>query len=57
MSRNERIAVITRMLCDSPGRIINLGSFAGKLGSAKSSLSEDLDIVRSVMEKFGMGTR
>ncbi len=55
MSRNERIAMITRMLCDSPGRIFNLVSFAEMLGSAKSSLSEDIDIVRNVFEKFGMG--
>ncbi|NTV88930.1 MAG: pur operon repressor [Clostridiales bacterium] len=55
MLRTERIAAITRMLCDSPGRIFNLGSFAEKLGSAKSSLSEDIDIVRTVLEKFGMG--
>jgi len=55
MLRNERIAVITKMLCESPGKIINLGKFSELLGSAKSSISEDIDIIRNVFDKLGMG--
>jgi len=55
-SRSERVAAITRILCDSPGKIFNLGYFSELFGAAKSSLSEDIDVVRNVLEKHGYGT-
>jgi purine operon repressor len=56
LQRNERISMLQRILYDSPGRMFTLGSFTELLGCAKSSVSEDLDIIRSTLEKFGMGT-
>ncbi len=56
LQRNERIIIIQRLLCDSPGKAFNLGSFTELLGCAKSSVSEDIDIIRGSLEKFGMGT-
>jgi purine operon repressor len=56
LQRNERITALLKALCDSPGKVFNLGSFAELLGSAKSSISEDIDIIRTSLEKFGMGT-
>ena len=55
LQRNERITALLKALCDSPGKVLNLGGFAEMLGSAKSSISEDIDIIRSSLEKFGMG--
>ena len=55
LQRNERISVLQRILYDSPGKVFTLGAFTEILGCAKSSVSEDLDILRSAMEKYGMG--
>ena len=56
LQRNERISVLQRILCDSPGKAFTLGSFAELLGCAKSSVSEDIDIIRGSLEKSGVGT-
>lgn len=56
LQRNERISALQRILCDSPGKVFTLGSFTELLGCAKSSVSEDIDIIRGSLEKFGMGT-
>jgi len=53
--RNERIAALTKILSDSPSNVFTLGSFAEMFGSAKSTISEDIDILRCVFERFGMG--
>jgi len=56
LHRNERISALQRILCDSPGKVFTLGMFADMLGSAKSSISEDIDIIRGALEKQGLGT-
>jgi purine operon repressor len=56
LQRNERISALQRILCDSPGKAFTLGHFTEILGCAKSSVSEDIDIIRSSLGKFGMGT-
>lgn len=56
LQRNERISVLQRILCESPGKILTLGNFTELLGCAKSSISEDIDIIRTLLEKQGIGT-
>lgn len=56
LQRNERLAAMLKMLSDRPGKVFNLGCFSDMFGSAKSSLSEDIDIIRGSLEKFGFGT-
>ncbi len=56
ISRNERISVLQRILCDSPSKVFTLGMFSEMLGCAKSSISEDIDIIRRAFEKHGLGT-
>lgn len=56
LHRNERISVLQRILCESPGRIFTLGYFTEMFNCAKSSVSEDIDIIRSSLEKTGAGT-
>jgi len=56
LQRNERISALQRILCDYPGKVFTLGSFADLLGCAKTSVSEDIDIIRGSLEKTGMGT-
>ena len=54
--RSERISALQRILYDSPGKIFTLGNFTDMLGCAKSSVSEDIDIIRGSLEKQGIGT-
>ncbi len=56
LQRNERISALQRMLCESPGKVFTLGFFTEKLNCAKSSVSEDIDMIRSSLEKTGTGT-
>lgn len=56
LQRNERIAVMTRLLSDSPCKIFTLGSFAEMFGSAKSTISEDIDIVQNLLSKYELGS-
>jgi purine operon repressor len=53
--RNERIAYITRTLMNSPGKIFSLSCFMDVLGAAKSTISEDIDVIRNVMRRFEQG--
>ena len=50
--RNERLAAMARILVESPNKIFTLGTFCEMFGSAKSTLSEDIDILRSVFVQF-----
>ena len=54
-SRNARIALITKKLIENPSRILSLSYFADALNAAKSTISEDLLIVREAMEASGEG--
>lgn len=55
MKRNERIAVLTKKLTDSPNQIFTLSQFCEMFGAAKSTMSEDIDVLRRVFEAFEMG--
>ncbi|MDD3334046.1 MAG: pur operon repressor [Eubacteriales bacterium] len=53
--RNERMAALTKWLTESPNHIYTLSHFCDQFGAAKSTMSEDIDILRHVFETFGMG--
>lgn len=55
IKRNERLAALTRLLTEAPNRIHTLSHFCEMLGAAKSTLSEDIDILRDVFDTFGLG--
>ncbi len=55
MKRTERACIITQLLSEHPNRDFSLGYFAEKLGCAKSSISEDLKLVRSAVDAAGLG--
>jgi len=56
VKRNERLVAMTRILAGAPNKIFTLGHFCDMFGSAKSSISEDIDIVGDILEKYGLGT-
>ena len=53
--RNERMAALTKLLTASPNQIHTLSHFCDLFGAAKSTLSEDIDILRDVYKTFGLG--
>ncbi len=55
MKRSERVAAITRALSCEPGRLFTLREFVELFGCAKSTLSEDITTVRTVLAKYGLG--
>ena len=55
IKRNERLSVIARLLTDTPNRIHTLGEFCEMFGAAKSTVSEDVDLLAEALERFEAG--
>lgn len=55
LSRNNRIIAITKMLVENPRKLISLNVFTEMFGSAKSTISEDIVVVRETLRHFSMG--
>lgn len=55
IKRNERLGALTRVLLDSPNRIHTLNEFCEMFGSAKSTISEDIDLVSASFKRFDLG--
>lgn len=55
LRRSERIAAITNMLTERPHEIVNLTYLSDALGAAKSTLSEDIAIIRETLATTGSG--
>ena len=55
IKRSERLVDMTRYLMEHPHTLISLTYFSKKYGSAKSSISEDLSIVKRTFEASDMG--
>lgn len=53
--RNERMAALTKILTASPNRIFTLSHFCDLFGAAKSTMSEDIDILKDVLSTFELG--
>lgn len=56
MRRSGRLVGMTSYLLENPRKLISLTFFAEKYGSAKSSISEDLAIIKSTFEQTGIGS-
>ena len=54
--RSERLVDMTQYLLDHPHELISLTSFAERYESAKSSISEDLAIIKKTFKERGCGT-
>ncbi|HJG50357.1 pur operon repressor [Limosilactobacillus ingluviei] len=53
--RSNRLVDITRYLLEHPHKLVSLKHFSENYGAAKSSISEDLSIVKKTMAEFGIG--
>ncbi|WP_113971037.1 pur operon repressor [Rossellomorea aquimaris] len=54
--RSERLIDMTHYLLERPHQLVPLTFFSERYGSAKSSISEDLTIVKETFEGRGVGT-
>lgn len=54
--RSERLLDMAHYLTDHPRELVSLTFFAERYGSAKSSISEDLAIIKDTFEQRGIGT-
>ena len=55
IKRNERLGALTKILTDTPNRIHTLSEFCELFGAAKSTISEDIDLVSASFERFDLG--
>jgi len=55
ITRSERIAMILLMLAQKPNKLHTLTEFAEKFNCAKSTLSEDIDILRKAFSQCRLG--
>ena len=53
--RNERMSAMLKILTDAPNQIFTLSHFCDLFGAAKSTMSEDIDLLREVTRTFGLG--
>lgn len=53
--RTERIGAIVKILSDNPNKIFTLSCFTEKFNAAKSTVSEDILVVKNVFEKLNLG--
>ncbi len=53
--RNERMSAMMKILSGAPNRIFTLSSFCELFGVAKSTLSEDIDLLTQVIDTFHLG--
>src|SRR3712207_3933725 len=54
-NRNQRITGITKTLIENPNKIINLNRFTEMFGAAKSTISEDIVVIRETLNNLSMG--
>ena len=55
MKRSERIVAMTNYFLENPRTLTSLPFFSEKYGAAKSSISEDLDIIDEMFKQEGLG--
>ena len=54
-TRKERLSIISTILTSTPSRLYPLSYLAEMFGSAKSTLSEDISIIKESLKKYGKG--
>ncbi len=55
LRRSERMVVISNYLINHPYELTSLNTFAEKYESAKSSISEDIAIIKKAFEESSIG--
>lgn len=56
VQKNERIGVISNILTDNPNQIFTLTYFCDRFECAKSTISEDIDVIKELFSNYSLGT-
>ncbi|MBQ3170012.1 MAG: pur operon repressor [Clostridia bacterium] len=56
IKRNERLGAMTHLLIQTPNKIHTFSEFCEMFGSAKSTISEDINLIADSLSRFGLGT-
>ncbi|MGM8215714.1 pur operon repressor [Bacillaceae bacterium W0354] len=56
MKRSDRLVAMTHFLLENPKKVYSLPFFAEQYDAAKSSISEDIDIINRMFQQLGIGT-
>jgi purine operon repressor len=54
-SRNNRISAMTKILVENPNKVINLNTFTELLNAAKSTISEDIVMIKQSFNALDIG--
>lgn len=54
-NRNQRITAITKILMENPNKVINLNRFTQLFNAAKSTISEDIVVIRETLNRLSLG--
>lgn len=54
-TRNKRLVAITKILLENSNKILGLNTFSEMLNAAKSTISEDIVVIRETLERLEMG--
>lgn len=54
-TRNQRISIITKTLMEHPNKVINLNTFTEIFSAAKSTISEDIYVIKDILSRLQMG--
>lgn len=55
LKRTDRLVVLTTLLIKNPNQLVSLTDLADLTGAAKSTVSEDLTIVKEALAEFSLG--
>lgn len=55
MNRSQRLIAMMKLLSEHPGELLPLSLFTERFGAAKSTISEDLALVKEALEADGSG--
>jgi purine operon repressor len=53
--RYERLAALTKIVTATPNHIFTLSHFCDLFGAAKSTMSEDIDLLQGVLSRYALG--
>lgn len=56
LKRIERVGALIKILSDSPSKLFPLSYFCNLFSAAKSSISEDIQVARSIISSMDLGT-
>ncbi|MFZ5354769.1 MAG: pur operon repressor [Bacillota bacterium] len=55
LRKNDRVAALVKILSDNPNQVFTLNYFCDLLNAAKSTISEDVGVIKKLVEQMSLG--